>query len=75
MSKGQRFKPKQIVTLLCKIIVLITIDKTLTKACKELVVVEQSCYRQRKICGGMKVDQVKKFKELEADSGFPMVVT
>ena len=74
MAKSQRFKPEQIVTLLRQIDILTANGKTLTQACREVCAVEQSYYRWRKIQGGMKVDQAKKYKELEADSGSPMVV-
>jgi len=36
MAKGQRLKPKQIVTLLRQIDVLTTNSKTLAQACKEV---------------------------------------
>ena len=62
MAKGQRLKPEQIVTLLRQIDVLTTNGKTLAQACKELGTVEQSYYCWRKIYGGMKVDQARKYK-------------
>ena len=68
MAKGQRLKPEQIVTLLRQIDVLTTNGKTLAQACKELGTVEQSYYRWRKMYGGMKVDQAKKYKELEQEN-------
>ncbi|WP_150114210.1 IS3 family transposase [Polynucleobacter yangtzensis] len=68
MAKGQRLKPEQIVTLLRQIDVLTTNGKTLAQACKEVGTVEQSYYRWRKIYGGMKLDQAKKFKELEQEN-------
>ncbi|MBU3593668.1 IS3 family transposase [Polynucleobacter sp. 71A-WALBACH] len=68
MAKGQRLKPEQIVTLLRQIDVLTTNGKTLAQACKEVGTVEQSYYRWRKIYGGMKVDQARKYKDLEAEN-------
>jgi putative transposase len=56
IAKGQGLKPEQIVTVLRQIDVLATNGKTLAQACKEVVAVEQSYYRWRKIYGGMKVD-------------------
>ena len=67
VAKGQRLKPEQIVTLLRQIDVLTTNGKT-PHACKEVGTVEQSYYHWRKIYGGMKLDQAKKFKELEQES-------
>ena len=68
MTKGQRPKPEQIVILLRQIDVLTTNGKTLAQACKEVGTVEQSYYRWRKIYGGMKVDQARKFKDLELEN-------
>ena len=68
MAKGQRLKPEQIVTLLRQIDVLTTNGKTLAQACKEVGTVEQSYYRWRKMYGGMKVDQAKKYKDLELEN-------
>ena len=68
MAKGQRLKPEQIVTLLRQIDVLTTNGKTLAQACKEVGTVEQSYYRWRKIYGGMKIDQARKYKDLELEN-------
>ena len=68
MTKGQRLKPEQIVTLLRQIDVLTTHGKTLAQACKEVGTAEQSYYRWRKMYGGMKVDQARKFKDLELEN-------
>ena len=40
----------------------------LAQACKEVGTVEQSYYRWRKIYGGMKVDQARKYKDLELEN-------
>ena len=68
MAKGQHLKPEQIITLLRQIDVLTMNDQTLAQACKEVGTVEQSYYRWRKVYGGMKVDQAKKYKELELEN-------
>jgi len=68
MAKGQRLKPEQIVTLLRHIDVLTTNGKTLTQACKEVGTVEQIYYRWHKIYCGVKVDQAKKYKDLEVEN-------
>ena len=68
MAKGQRLKPEQIVTLLRQIDVLATIGKTLAQACKEVGTVEQSYFRWHKIYVGMKIDQAKKYKDLEVEN-------
>ena len=40
----------------------------LAQACKEIGAGEQNHYRWRKIYGGMKIDQAKKYKELEQEN-------
>ena len=65
---GVRFKPEQIVSLLRQIEVLTANGKILEEACRSLSISVQSNYRWRKMYGGMKADQAKKFKELEAEN-------
>lgn len=48
--------------------VLLAQGKTITETCKQLGVTDQTYYRWRKEYGGMKVDQAKRLKELEADN-------
>ena len=47
---------------------LLAQGKTVTETCKQLGVTEQTYYRWRKEYGGMKVDQAKRLKELEAEN-------
>lgn len=68
MTKGKRLQPEQIITLLRQIDVLTANGKTLAQACKEVGTVEQSYYRWRKMYGGLRVDQAKKFKDLEVEN-------
>ena len=68
MPKGQRIKPEQIVMLLRQVEVLTTNGKTLAQACKEIGIGEQKYYRWIKMYGGMKLDQAKKYKELEQEN-------
>jgi cell division protein FtsB len=65
---GVRFKPEQIVFLLRQIEVLTANGKILEEACRSLSISVQSYYRWRKMYGGMKADQAKKFRELEAEN-------
>ena len=65
---GVRFKPEQIVSLLRQIEVLSANGKTLEEACKALSITVQSYYRWRKMYGGMRSDQAKKFKDLELEN-------
>lgn len=65
---GKRFKAEQIVTLLREIDVITTNGKSLSEACKQVGISDKSYYRWRKIYGGLRVDQAKKFKEIEAEN-------
>lgn len=42
--------------------------RTVAEACKQLGVTDQTYYRWRKTYGGMKVDQAKRLKDLEAEN-------
>ncbi len=42
--------------------------KTVSQVCKQLGVSDQTYYRWRKSYGGMKVDQARRLKELEAEN-------
>lgn len=42
--------------------------KSLPEACKAAGVVEQTYYRWRKACGGLKRDQAERLKGLEAEN-------
>ncbi len=42
--------------------------KTVSQACKQIGVSDQTYYRWRKSYGGMKVDQARRLKELEAEN-------
>ena len=65
---GKRFKPEQMVNLLREIEVMIANGKTLLEACKQAGISDKSYYPWRKIYGGLKVDQAKRFKEIEAEN-------
>lgn len=68
MPTGKRLKAEQIVNLLREIDVMTTNGKTLLEACKQAGISDKSYYRYRKIYGGLKVDQARKFKEIEAEN-------
>jgi hypothetical protein len=65
---GKRFKPEQMVNLLREIEVMVANGKTLLEACKQAGISDKSYYRWRKIYGGLKVDQAKRFKEIEVEN-------
>jgi putative transposase len=57
------------VTLLRQIELEIANGKTTPQACKETQITVQTYYRLRKDYGGLKLDQVKRLKELERENG------
>ena len=67
-TPGKRLKAEQIVNLLREIDVMTANGKTLLQACKQSGISDKSYYRYRKIYGGLKVDQARKFKEIEAEN-------
>ena len=64
----KRHRAEQIVAKLRQIEVLTAQGKVLAAACKEAAVSEQTYYRWRKEYGGLKLEQAKKFKELEREN-------
>ena len=68
MAKGHRLKPERIVTLFRQIDVLTTNVKILAQALKKWERQSKANYRWRKIYGGMKEDQAKKYKDLELEN-------
>ena len=67
-ATGKRYKAEQIVNHLREIDVVAVNGRTVPEACKRIGISEQTCYRWRKSYGGLKVDQAKKFKEIEAEN-------
>ena len=64
----RRYNAEEIIHKLREADVLLAQDKTVTETCKQLGVTEQTYYRWRKEYGGMKVDQAKRLKQLEAEN-------
>ena len=62
-------KPEQIVAVLRQIEVQMANGKTAPHACKEAGIHTQSYYRWRKEYGSLRVDQVRRLKELERENG------
>ena len=59
---------EQIIGKLREAEVLLAQGQTVAQVCKGLGVSEQSFYRWRAEYGGMKIDQVKRLKELEREN-------
>ena len=66
MSK--RHKPEEIVTKLRQVEVLTAQGRTVAEAIRSIGVTEVTFYRWRQEYGGLKGDQVRRLKELEAEN-------
>jgi len=55
----RRFKPEEIVNKLREADVLLSQNKSIAQAITRIEVTEQTHYRWRRECGGMKTDQAK----------------
>ena len=64
----KRYNAEDIIHKLREADVLIAQGKTVSGTCKQLGITDQTYYRWRKEYGGMKVDQAKRLKELEAEN-------
>jgi transposase-like protein len=64
----KRYNAEEIIQKLRGADVLLSQGKTVSQACKQIGVSDQTYYRWRKIYGGMKVDQARRLKELESEN-------
>ena len=64
----KRHTPEQIISKLREAEVGLAGGQTVPEVCRALGVAEQTYYRWRKEYGGLKVDQVRRFKELEREN-------
>jgi len=65
---SKRHSPEQIISKLREAEVLIAQGATIPVAARQIGVTEQTFYRWRTEYGGMKLDQAKRLKELEAEN-------
>ena len=65
----RRHTPEQIITALREAEVGLANGKTVAMVSRELGISEQTYYRWRQEFGGMKVDQARRFKELDVSGG------
>jgi transposase-like protein len=65
---SKRYKPEEIVTKLRQVDVLTSQGKLVAEAIRSIGVTEVTYYRWRSEYGGLKGDQVKRLKELEAEN-------
>jgi len=64
----KRHKPEEIVAKLRQVDVLVSQRQPVADAIRSIGVTEVSYYRWRREFGGLKTDQVKRMKELEAEN-------
>src|SRR5665213_2140005 len=64
----KRFSPEQIVTLLRQIEVATSQGKSVSLACREASISDQSYFRWRKEYGGLDLDQARRMKDLEKEN-------
>ena len=64
----KRHKPEEIVAKLRQVDVLVSQGQSVADAFRSIGVTEVSYYRWRREFGGLKSDQVKRMKELEAEN-------
>jgi putative transposase len=64
----KRYKPEQIINMLREAEVALSGGQTVGEVCRSLGISEQSYYRWRSEYGGMKLEQVKRLKDLEKEN-------
>ena len=64
----KRHTPEQIISKLREAEVGLASDQTAPEVCRTLGIAEQTYYRWRKEYGGLKVEQARRFKELEREN-------
>ena len=69
MGRKKTHTPEEIVAKLRQVEVLTAQGKAVAEAVRSIGVTEQTYYRWRAEFGGLKLDQVKRLKRLEAENG------
>jgi len=67
--RRKRHSPEQIITKLREAEVELAKGQTVPQVCRKLGITEQTYYRWRKEYGGLRLDQARRFKELEQENG------
>jgi len=62
------YSPEQIINKLREVEVLISQGATTAEASRKANITEQTYYRWRREYGGMRIEQAKRFKELEKEN-------
>ena len=66
--KGKKYSAEQIVAKLREAEVLLAKGLALGEVCRQLEITDVTYYRWRKEYGGLRVDQAKRLKEIEAEN-------
>lgn len=66
---GKHHKPEEIVVKLRQVEVLVGQGKVVAEAVRSIGVTEATYYRWRTEYGGLKLDQVRRLKQLEQENG------
>jgi len=66
--KKKAFTAEQVITMLREAEVLLSQGSTVIEVARKLGITEQTYYRWRREYGGMRVEQAKRFKELEKEN-------
>jgi transposase-like protein len=64
----KRYNAEEVIHKLREADVLLSQGSSVSQVCKQIGVADQTYYRWRKSYGGMKVDQAKRLKQLEAEN-------
>ena len=64
----KRYTPEQVINKLREAEVAISGGSTVAGASRQIGVTEQTFYRWRNEYGGLRIDQVKRFKQLESEN-------
>jgi transposase-like protein len=64
----KRYSAEAIVTILREVEVQQSKGQNIDEACRQIGITEQTYYRWRKEYGGLRVDQAKRFKQMEQEN-------
>lgn len=65
---GKRFKPEEIILKLREVEIQQGKGLDINAACRQAGITDATYYRWRKEYGGMKIDQARKYKDLEKEN-------
>ena len=68
MPRGKHISSEKIIANLRVVEIELAKGGSVEKACKKIGITPQSYYRWRKQYGGLEIDQIKRFKELEKEN-------